>query len=136
MRAGVVTTSASAGGGERAWEPLRGVRNVLATDQVGEERKLLGPSQFGEDGAQGDEQVDIVGRRERRRQGPQVGHPAEEMGLTAQWVQGVHLGVMGAEIAQEVADGAAVVTRSAEAERRSEGIDRAIEERSQGMREG
>jgi len=43
---------------------------------------------------------------------------------------------MGAEIAEEVADGAAVMTRSAEAERRTEGIDRAIEERSQGMREG
>ena len=52
---------------EWAWELLRGVGNVLATDQVGEERKLLGPSQFGEDGAQGKEQVDIVGRGERRR---------------------------------------------------------------------
>jgi len=70
-------------GGEGAWEPLRGVGNILATDQVCEERKLLGPSQFGEDGTQGDEQVDIVGRRERRRQGAQVGHPAEKMGLTA-----------------------------------------------------
>jgi hypothetical protein len=117
-------------GGERAWEPLRGVGNVLATDEVGEERKLLGPSQFGEDGAKGDEQVDIVGRRERRRQGAQAGHPAEEMGFTAQLVQGIHLGVMGAEIAEEVADGAAIVTRSAEAERRTEGIDRTIEERS------
>ena len=58
------------------------------------------------------------------------------MGLTAQLVQGVHLGVMGAEIAEEVADGAAVVTSSVGAERRTEGIDRAIEERSQGMREG
>jgi hypothetical protein len=103
---------------------------------VCEEGKLLGPSQFGEDGAQGDEQVDIVGRRERRRQGAQAGHPAEEMGFTVQLVQGVHLGVMGAEIAEEVADGVVVVTRSAGAERRTEGIDRAIEERSQGMREG
>jgi hypothetical protein len=58
------------------------------------------------------------------------------MGLTAQLVQGVHLGVMGTEIAEEVADGAAVVTSSAGAERRTEGIDRAIEERGQGMREG
>jgi hypothetical protein len=58
------------------------------------------------------------------------------MGFTVQLVQGVHLGVMGAEIAEEVADGVVVVTRSAGAERRTEGIDRAIEERSQGMREG
>jgi hypothetical protein len=58
------------------------------------------------------------------------------MGFTAQLVQGVHLGVMGAEIAEEVADGAAVVTSSAGAERNTEGINRAIEERSQGMREG
>jgi hypothetical protein len=57
------------------------------------------------------------------------------MGFTAQLVQGVDLGVMGAEIAEELADGAAVVIRSAGAERRTEGIDGAIEERSQGMRE-
>jgi cysteine synthase len=58
------------------------------------------------------------------------------MGLTAQLVQGVHLRVMGAEIAEEVADGAAVVTSSVGTERRTEGINRAIEERSQEMREG
>jgi hypothetical protein len=57
------------------------------------------------------------------------------MGFTAQLVQGVHLGVMGTEIAEELADGAAVVTRSAGAERNTEGIDCALEERSQGMRE-
>jgi len=119
--------------GERAWEPLRGVGNVLATDQVCEERKLLGPSQFGEDGAQGNEQVDIVGRRERRRVGAQAGHPVEEVGLSAQLVQGVHLRVMSAEIAEEVADGPAVVTNGVGAERRAEGINRAVEDWSQRM---
>jgi len=123
-------------GGERTWEPLRGVGNVLATDQVCEERKFLGPSQFGEDGAQGNEEVDIVGRRERRRVGAQAGHPAEEVGLAAQLVEGVHLRVMGAEIAEEVADGPAVVLNGVGAERRSEGIDRAVEDGSQRMWEG
>ena len=41
-------------GGERAWESLREVRDVLATDQVCELRKLVRPCQFGEDGAQSD----------------------------------------------------------------------------------
>ena len=70
-------------GGEGAWESLREVRDIFATDQVGELRKLLGPSQFGEDGAQGDEPVDIGGGHERRRLGAQTGHPAEEVGLPA-----------------------------------------------------
>jgi len=122
-------------GGEGAWESLREVGDIFATDQVGELRKLLGPSQFGEDGAQGDEQVDIGGGHERRRLGAQTGHPAEEVGLPAQLVQGVHRGVSGAEIAQEVADGAAVVTSGVGAERRAEGIDRAVEDRSQRMME-
>ena len=43
-------------GGERACESLRRVRDVLATDEASELGKLFGPSQFGEDGAQGDEQ--------------------------------------------------------------------------------
>jgi hypothetical protein len=51
-------------------------------------------------------------------------------------VQGVHLRVMSAEIAEEVADGPAVVTSSVGAERRSEGIDRAVEDWSQRMWEG
>jgi hypothetical protein len=46
-------------GREGAGESLREVRDVLATDQVRELRKLFGPSQFGEDGAQSDQQVDI-----------------------------------------------------------------------------
>jgi len=68
--------------------------------------------------------------------GAQAGHPAEEVGLPAQLVQRVHLRVMGAEIAEEVADGPAVVLNGVGAERRSEGIDRAVEDGSQRMWEG
>jgi hypothetical protein len=46
-------------GGERACESLREVQDVLATNQTTELRKLFGPSQFSEQGAQSDEQVDI-----------------------------------------------------------------------------
>ena len=74
--------------GERAWKSLREARNVLAADQMGEFRKLFGPSQFVEDGAQSDEQVDIGCGRERRRLRAQAGHPAEDVGITAQLVEG------------------------------------------------
>ncbi|MGH9400757.1 MAG: hypothetical protein ACRD2P_01470 [Terriglobia bacterium] len=122
-------------GRERAWESLREVRDVLATDQVRELRKRFSPTQFGEDGAQIDEQVDIGLGREGRRLRAQAGHPAEEMGLTAQLVQGVHLGVIGAEMTQKVADGPAVMTSGVGTERSAEGIDSALEDRSQTMGE-
>src|SRR6516162_1248494 len=48
-------------GGERPCESLRGVRDILATNQAGELRKLFGPSQFGEQGTQKDEPVDLGG---------------------------------------------------------------------------
>ena len=89
-----------------------GVRDILATNQAGELRKVFGPSQFGEQGAQSDEPVDIGGGGEGRRLGVQVRHPAEEVGLPSQLLEGVHLGVSGAEIAEEVADAPAVVTNA------------------------
>ncbi len=39
-------------GGERAGKSLRRVRDVLATNQPGKLRKLFGPGQFCEQGAQ------------------------------------------------------------------------------------
>src|SRR5208337_1939092 len=90
-------------GGERACQSLRGARDVLATNQAGELRKLFGPSQFGEQGAQSNEPVDIGGGSERRRLRVQTGHPAEQVGIPSQLLEGVHLGVRGAEIAEEVA---------------------------------
>ena len=46
-------------GGERACKSLRTARDILAADQTGEFRKLFGPSQFREHGAQNDKPVDI-----------------------------------------------------------------------------
>jgi hypothetical protein len=111
------------------------VGDILATDQVCELRKLVRPCQFGEDGAQCDEPVDIGGRDKRRRLRVQTGHPAEEMGLTAQLIEGVHRRVSSAEIAQEVAHGSAVVAKGVRVERRVEGIDRVVEDSSQRMLE-
>ena len=58
---------------------------------------------------------------------------AQEVGLPAQLIEGVHLRVSGAEIAEEVADGPAVVTIAFQAERRAERIDGAVEDGSQRM---
>ena len=53
--------------GERAWQSFGEARNVLAADQMREFRKRLCPSQFLEDAAQMDEQVDTGCRGQRRR---------------------------------------------------------------------
>ena len=53
-------------GRERTWQSLRDARNVLAADQMSEFRKLFGPSQFVQDGAQSDEPVEVGGSRQRR----------------------------------------------------------------------
>jgi hypothetical protein len=115
-------------GGERARESLRLAGDILATDQVRELRKLVRPCQFGADGAQSDEAVDIGGGDERWRLRVQTGHPAEEMGLTAQLIERVHRRVSGPKIAQEVVYGPAVVANGVRAERCTEGINRAIED--------
>src|SRR5664279_852410 len=121
--------------GERACQSLRRVRDVLATNQTGEMRKLFGPSQFGEQGTQSDEAVDIGGSGERRLLGAQAGHPAEEVRIPSQLLEGVHLGVSGAEIAEEVTHGPTVVTMAFGAERRAERIDGAVEDGGQRMQE-
>ena len=118
---------------ERTWQSLREARNVLAADQMGEFGKRFGPSQLLEDGTERDEPVDIGGGRERRGLRAEAGHPAQEVGLTAQLVQAVHLGVFGAEIAQEVASSPTVVTSGFGTECSAEGIDSAVEDRNQMM---
>ena len=57
------------------------------------------------------------------------------MGLAAQLLEGVHLGVSGTEIAEEVAHAPSVVTSAFRTERRAERIDGAVKEGSQRMRE-
>ena len=118
---------------ERTWKSLREARNVLAADQMGEFRKLFGPSQLVEDAAQSDKPVDTGCGRERRCLRTQAGHPAEDVRFTAQLVQALHLRMISAEIAQEVAGGPTVVTSRVGTECHAEGIDRAIEDRSQRM---
>ena len=85
-------------GGEGTGKSLRQTRNVRATDQMSEIRKVCRPSQFVEDAAQRDELVDIGCGRQRRHLRVQMSHPAEDVWLTAKMVQGVHVGVTGAEI--------------------------------------
>jgi hypothetical protein len=51
---------------KRTWKSPRETRNVFAADQMGEFRKLFGPSQLVEDAAQSDKQVDTGCGREWR----------------------------------------------------------------------
>jgi hypothetical protein len=66
---------------------------------MSEFRKLFGPRQFAQDGTQSDKPVDIGCGREHRFLRTQAGHPAEDVGLTAQLIQADHVGVLGVEIA-------------------------------------
>src|SRR5213594_4015509 len=97
---------------EWAWKSLREARNILAADEMSEFGKLLGPRQFVQDGAQSDKPEDIRCGRERGHLRVQAGHPAEDVGLPAQLVEAIHLGVMGAEVAEEVASRPMVVTNA------------------------
>src|SRR6266852_8024844 len=121
--------------GEGAWQFFGEPRNVLAADQMGEFRKRLCPSQFLENGAQMNEQVAAGCGGQRRRLRAQGGHPAEEVWIAAQLIERAHLGMSGTKVSQELADGPAVVTSRLRMERGAEGIDGAVQDRSQRMRE-
>jgi len=88
---------------ERACKSVRATRDILATNQTDELRKLFRPSQFDEQGAQTGDTTDIGGGGEWRHLGSQARHPAEEVGLAVQLLDGFQLSVSGAEIAEEVA---------------------------------
>src|SRR4029077_14231206 len=122
-------------GGKGACQSLRRVRDVVATDEAGGLRKLVGPRQFNEQGAQSDELLDIGGGGEGWHLGTQAGHPAEEVRIPSQLLEGVHLGVSGAEIAEEVPHDPTVVTMAFGAQRRAERIDGAVEDGGQRMQE-
>jgi hypothetical protein len=111
------------------------MRDVFAAQEMSKLGKLFGPSQFVQDGAQSDEADDEGCRSEWRHLRVQARHPAEDVGLTAQLVQTLHLGMSSAEIAQEVADGSAVLTNGFIAECDAERIDSVVEEKHQGMQE-
>ena len=57
------------------------------------------------------------------------------MRIAAQLFQAANLGVLSAEISQEIADGAVVVTSGVRTERSGEGLERAHEQRRQRMLE-
>jgi len=51
---------------EWPWESLRGMRDIFAAQEMSKLRKVFGPSQFVQDGAQGDEADDEGCRSEWR----------------------------------------------------------------------
>src|SRR5436853_3735588 len=81
-----------------AWKSLRAARNILASDEMSEFGKLFAPRQFVQDGAQSDKPADIGCGHQRRYLRAQAGHPAQDVGVTAQLVEAIHLGVIGAKI--------------------------------------
>ena len=113
---------------------MREARNILAADEMSEFGKLFGPRQFVQEGAQRDKPADIGSSHERRHSRAQAGHPAEDV-LTAQLVEAIQFGVMGAEVAEEVANRPMVVTNACGTECSAERIDSTGEERSQRMLE-
>jgi hypothetical protein len=113
---------------ERTWKSVWEARNILAADQMGEFRKLFGPRQLVEDATQSDKPVDTGCSRERGCLRTQARHPAENVGFTAQLVQALHLRMISAEIAQEIAGGTTVVTSRVGTECRAERIDRTVED--------
>ena len=119
--------------GEGVWQSFWEPRNVLAADQMGDLRKRLCPSQFLEDGAQMNEQVDAGCGGQRRRLRAQARHPAEDVWIATQLIERAYLGMSGAEVSQELADGPAVVTSRLRIQRGAEGVDGAVEDRSQRM---
>src|ERR1035437_3982570 len=120
---------------ERPWKLLRGAWNVFATNQVGEFSLLSGPCQIAQDRAQCDEQVDVRGGRQWRLLRMQARHPSEDVGIPAQLIQVLDLGMMDGEIGEEVAHRTAVVTRCVGVECSTDGIDGTIEDRCQRMME-
>src|SRR5258708_40175810 len=120
---------------ERTRKSVREARHILAADQMSEFRELFCPSQFVADAAETDEADEIGCGCERRHLRAQAGHPAEDVRLTMQLVEALHLRMIGAEIAQEVAGRPAVLTSGLGTECHAEGIDRAVEDRSQRMLE-
>jgi len=62
-------------------------------------------------------------------------HPAQDVGLTVQMLETVHLGICEAKKSQEIARGTAVMADRIGAECKAEGINGTIEDRCQGMLE-
>ena len=65
--------------------------------------------------------------------GTEAGQPPEEVGIAAQLIELADVGVRSAEIGEEVAHRAAVGTNRAWLEGGAEGVDRAFEQREQGV---
>lgn len=119
---------------ERPRKPSREAWNILSPDQISKFGKPLRPSQFVEDAAQGDEEVDIGRGGQWRHLRAQVGHPTENVCITAQLIQRIQPRVVGAQIAQEIAGRSTVVAGCVGMERSAEGVDCLIEDGRQNMR--
>jgi hypothetical protein len=65
----------------------------------------------------------------------QPGHPSEDVGITAQLIEVLDLGMMDGEIGEEIAHRTAIVTRCVGAECSTDGIDGTLEDGCQRVME-
>jgi hypothetical protein len=70
--------------GERPRESVWQTWNILGTDQMGEFRMLLHPSQFHKDAAERQEQIDIGCGHQRWRLRAKARHPPEDVRITVE----------------------------------------------------
>ena len=123
-------------GREGAWQAVWTTRNVLAAEQLSQLRPMCSPGQLSEDAAHENEPEDIGNRSQRWQVGAQCAHPAEKVRIASQLIERNDLGMMSAEPDEEVAGGAAILTRRFGRERDAQRIDCGIEQRSQRMEAG
>ena len=79
--------------------------NIVATEQIGKGRELLGPGEFLRHTAQ----VDHIVRARDRVVRPQQGQPTEDVGIAAQLIERVDLRILSAEISQKVPNCSATI---------------------------
>ena len=82
--------------------------NVVTTEQMGKGRQLLGPGEFFQHTAQVNHIVRTRDRGHWRVVRPQESQPTEDVGIAAQLIESVNLGILSAEICQKVPSGSAI----------------------------
>ena len=98
----------------------------MATEQLGEFGKLCAPGQFRQNAAQENEPNDVSDRRQGRDPRTHHGHPAQDVRITPQLIESGNLGMVGAEIHEEVAGRATVLTYRAGSQCGAQRIDGAL----------
>src|SRR5262249_50470414 len=112
---------------QRAGQALRSTWKVVATDQMSQIGKLRSPGKLLENGAQKQQVTQVDGLCQGWGVRAQMGKPAEDVGITVQLIERTNGGMVFAEIDQEVARRATVLTGGVWTEGGCEGLDGSLE---------